>query len=362
LGLSKCHIVPRYHIAFYFPGKPDSAGSQPHPQSTSLVFKKLPTELFQLIATFLPLSAAVSLTLTCRQASVILRGRYLDRINKKGCPEKLEFVQLLERDLPRHILCAECELLHSRKQLQNPPSITPCEIADRSFYLSLYIQPQFDSITFLLAMKLHRHGLDSSKLLSHFTGSGTIRRITHIQHWKSQPRIVNGHYLLRHQTRLLLRAPPPYEIDFDIINLRVCPDWYSGYFYIAKMVRQHPNYRPEVDGPPRLVRMLACRISHLDNAELNSSCSTCAGLIRCKNCPTEFQVDVKNVNEQGVALVITRWLDLGEGRDLQDERFRSHLSCYKGQPVRPGAGSIKGAYEGRHFEMEELLTRGIKRR
>lgn len=96
---------------------PDSAKPPPHPQSTSLVFKTLPPELFQLIASFIPFSAAVSLTLTCRKASIILGSRYLDWLNVKGNRETLEFIKLLERDLPRHIVCVECEVLHSRKQL-----------------------------------------------------------------------------------------------------------------------------------------------------------------------------------------------------------------------------------------------------
>jgi hypothetical protein len=57
-----------------------------------------------------------------------------------------------------------------------------------------------------------------------------------------------------------------------------------------------------------------------------------------------------------VALVITRWLDLGEGRNLQDDWFRSHLWCYKGRPVQFRMGSIRAAYEGTNIHTEELLT------
>ncbi|KFX91272.1 hypothetical protein V490_05999 [Pseudogymnoascus sp. VKM F-3557] len=205
-------------------------------------------------------------------------------------------------------------------------------------------------------MKLHRQGLDFSKHLSHLTRSGTNRSTTYIHHWEAKPRIMDGHYLLRHQTWLLFRNPAAYEMALETIDLRVCPGWYSGSFYVAKWVTQHPNWRPEIAGPPRLTRMLAFRASHLDNAELNSSCPNCTGLTKCEYCPTEFQLDAKNFNGHGVALVITRWLDLGEGRNLQDDWFRSHLWCYKGPPMLSRAGSIRAAYEGRHINIEKLLT------
>jgi hypothetical protein len=173
---------------------------QPHSKGQKAdTFKQFPIELIQSIASTLSLPAAVSFTLTCRRVSIILGSQYLNQLREKGGPERLEFVELLERDLPRHILCYKCGVFHSRKQRQ-PFLPTFCKIADIKSYHRLYLGPEFDSITFLLAMKFNRHGFDPSEHLSNLTGSGTILRPTHIRHWESTPRIVNGHFLLRRQT------------------------------------------------------------------------------------------------------------------------------------------------------------------
>lgn len=72
-------------------------------------------------------------------------------------------------------------------------------------------------------------------------------------------------------------------------------------------------------------------------------------------CPTEFQIEAKIFAEKGVALILTRWLDLGDG-SLGDERYASRLRGYEGRPVRFEAGSIKVAFEGGGLDTEKLVT------
>ncbi|PVH71882.1 hypothetical protein DL98DRAFT_353100, partial [Cadophora sp. DSE1049] len=49
------------------------------------------------------------------------------------------------------------------------------------------------------------------------------------------------------------------------------------------------------------------------------------GLICCDHCYTEFRVDFKSYGKAGNAMFLTRWMDLGEGRDFNDHKFRSRL-------------------------------------
>ncbi|KFY90524.1 hypothetical protein V500_05155 [Pseudogymnoascus sp. VKM F-4518 (FW-2643)] len=350
----------------YYTGRPSVDSTEPQLQPSSLQyspFKELLIELFLLIASFLPLPAAASLTLICRSARIILGSQYLDllqgRVHERReffrlRRELSRFLQLLARDLPRHIACIQCVKLHSRTQKQVHKA-TPCKKADHKSFASLYIHPEFDSITFLLAMNLHRSDLDYSDQLSRLSGFGTIPRADHIQHWESTPRIVNGHFLLRNKTWLLFDAGVT-ETSMTTIDVCICRDWHKAPTQATPLTKSdYPKGYTELATQRPLTNKLSCRASHWDNAFLNSNCATCTGLFQCKFCPTEFQIGVGVSTENGVALTVTRWLDLGKGRSLEDRRYASHVYGYEGRPVRFKAGSIKAAYEGGDSE-EKLVT------
>lgn len=88
--------------------------------------------------------------------------------------------------------------------------------------------------------------------------------------------------------------------------LTVCP-------HINHHLGHYISTNPEVK--------VACRISHLGNLRLNSSCSTCSGVQKFGRCPTDFQIDMKDFGKNVTALVITRLLDLGEGRTPLDPKW-----------------------------------------
>mgnify|MGYP001580602516 CR=1 FL=1 len=324
--------------------------SDPRPDSfKNSLFKKLPIELIVSIAEFLPLEAAALFTLTCRPVWYILGNQYLDRLSAIGHKlNRLLFLEFLERDLAYQIVCYNCQRLHSgTKQRYNSLwgsfNQPPCSVRDLNSHVQYNIQDGFCSITFQSAMKLYRHGLDYSEQISLLTGFGSPNVRGYTYQWTSIPRIVNGHFILRHQVWLLY--PVGYEVIMpDTIYTDICPHWQFNCL-----------------GWSKLNMKLACRISHWDNLRLNLRCPTCSGLFQCRICPTEFQINTKDFLRNGVALVLTRWLDLGEGRDLSDPRYASHVyhgygSCYRDTPVPFEAGSIRAAYEGESFDEEKLLT------
>lgn len=61
-------------------------------------------------------------------------------------------------------------------------------------------------------------------------------------------------------------------------------------------------------------------------------------------CQTEFQIEAKIFAEKGVALILTRWMDFGDG-SVGDKRYASRLRGYRGRPVRFVAGTIMAAFE-----------------
>lgn len=313
-----------------------STKSQSQPSSLeNSPFKQLPTELISSIAEFLPLSAAASFTLTCRPIWFILGSQYLDRIRLTDGFDRPVFLDLLQRDLPRHILCLDCEMLHSRVQLGNQ---MPCTKADYASFADWFINDKFSSVELLLVMKLYHSGLNYDERLSSLSGFRSHYMRSHILHQEFAPRIANGHFLMRHQTWILLPAGRKLELP-KLICTCVCPHWRFNMPYATELTRK-----------------MRCRASHWDNAQLNSRCQTCSGLFQCWICPTEFQIDAMDFSEYGVALLLTRWLDLGEGWSLLDSRYRSHVRYYYGNQVPFKAGSIKATYEGVGVDMIRLLT------
>jgi hypothetical protein len=95
---------------------------------------------------------------------------------------------------------------------------------------------------------------------------------------------------------------------------------------------------------------MTCRASHWDEKGLNKTCATCAGLHQCQTCPTEFQLDTVDYgyNYYHRRLIVTRWLDLGEGRTPEDPKWKSHLGSRdrsQAKPIPFEAGSIKATFE-----------------
>ncbi|OBT80879.1 hypothetical protein VF21_00029 [Pseudogymnoascus sp. 05NY08] len=111
-----------------------------------------------------------------------------------------------------------------------------------------------------------------------------------------------------------------------------------------------------------VVDTVTCRTKHLqnmlDDVDHNLVCSQCAGPFLCHLCPAEFQVDTKDFGNRGVALVITRWLDLGDGSAPFDPSWTSRV--VKGHyprriDVPVPLGSIQEDFQHR-LDDDELLT------
>jgi hypothetical protein len=111
-----------------------------------------------------------------------------------------------------------------------------------------------------------------------------------------------------------------------------------------------------------LTNMMDCKLSHWRS---KGPCSVCDGLQQCHHCYTEFQLDIKDYSKQGVALVITTWLDLGECRTPLDPKWGLWtvrrpclVSTGPGQDVvvfEPG--NIQESFgDGRTFLFDSILT------
>lgn len=127
-------------------------------------FRKLPLELVGYIADCLTPSAAASFTLTCKPIWFIIGNQYLDRLWAKDFePSRRTFLKLLDKDMPYHIVCLQCNQLHrgDRKRhhsllLSLCGTIPLCEVAKKEQEVHRYINPNFNYTSLQSIMKLHR--------------------------------------------------------------------------------------------------------------------------------------------------------------------------------------------------------------
>jgi hypothetical protein len=83
------------------------------------------------------------------------------------------------------------------------------------------------------------------------------------------------------------------------------------------------------------------------------------GIIYCEYCYTEFRVDFKSFGKEGNAMFVTRWMDIREGRDLLDRKWRSRHGK-RWTKVEFRRGFICAAFEemaDTEFKFDELLTK-----
>ncbi|OBT70546.1 hypothetical protein VF21_10431 [Pseudogymnoascus sp. 05NY08] len=111
----------------------------------------------------------------------------------------------------------------------------------------------------------------------------------------------------------------------------------------------------DVDHTPTAVQCECC--SHQGTTDEGNW----SGLIRCRVCATEFRIDKLGIGQEGRAFVVTRWKDLGEGRDGNDPVWRAHLRetwLWGGSGRKAGGRTICARFEGEAWRggLESLLT------
>ncbi|ELR08051.1 hypothetical protein GMDG_08592 [Pseudogymnoascus destructans 20631-21] len=311
-----------------------------------------------------PPASAGAFSLCSKRLYALLAIPYLKCLHGHPPFSTAEFLRLLEPDLPDHIVCYYCEKLHKIKRLERHIKFTKrCDIPVNEAMRS-YIHPRFSYVIFQMAMKRHRQGLDYSsplKLLSYnewsWIGPDEI---------KTSFRIVDGSLLLRQQHILLVH--PNNDQMFTNTKIMICPHIKQLRGTIncqsSGMGRYNMVYTPgsiEIDHTPTAVECDCC--AHQGKKDEGNW----SGLVRCRDCATEFRVDTLGIGQSGKAYVVTRWKDLGEGRDANDSVWCAHMGekGLLGGAGREAAGrSICVRFEGEGWRggLESLvMPREMKR-
>ncbi|OBT88666.1 hypothetical protein VE02_03204 [Pseudogymnoascus sp. 03VT05] len=327
------------------------------PDSSAL--SKLPPELILRIASFLLPTSAGAFSLCTKRLYALLSIPYLKCKNGHASFGKTEFLRLIEPDLPDHIVCYYCEKLHAIKRPGRHTRFTKrCDTKVNESMRS-YIHPRFSYVIFQMVMKRHRQGLDTSsliKLLSYDEWS----LISHDK-IKTSARIVDGSLLLRQQHIILVH--PNNDALFSHVKIMICSH--------AKQLCSKIDYN--ASAPEKYKMVYTPGTVDIDRTPTTVLCECCAhqgtkdggnwsGLIRCRDCATEFRIDTLGIGKEGKAFVVTRWKDLGEGRDGNDAVWRGHLRepwVGGGSGRKAGGGkTICARFEGEGWRggLESLVT------
>ena len=299
---------------------------------------RLPPELIIYTTRFLPPDSAASFALCCHSIYAILGSRYWESLQTQD-QQRLAFLTLLERDLPKYIVCHPCKILHlSQKESDesgvrwdpSQPIFRPCAREEFLGGIIGYIHQQFSFSTFQMAMKRYRLGLPYSDHLSRLGHDWTSHGYTGDEmlpyQSRAQAKIVARSLILRIQYVLLI--PPHRTLQIPRWSpMSICP-------HIEIMELNN-----------RMLEDIQCKVKH--NHSLRH-CSKEFGLKQCYRCTTEYQLHLRERGQFGSVIVITKWLDLGEGRLRTDFKWRSHFINTKRPAINtyiPKLGSIRNSFE-----------------
>lgn len=308
-------------------------------------FRELPLELICLIANHLPLESVGSLSLSCFYLYSCLRGKYLRSLKEAEYSVMNRFLRLLERDLPAHIVCPECNKLHYipfakrhlASQLYSPPSENSlkCRIADSKGHYVGGIPGGFSSTIFRMVMKTHRQGKDADALL-HLMSYKKMNNylLGFVELYTAEARIRHGSLLMRDQKVFMVptsqKTPLPWYGSFGICRHIPLMGMPHLYWWGIRVPQAH-------------------EINEYENNQ---------GIIYCQHCHTEFRIDFKSYGKIGNAVFVTRWMDLGQGREANDFKRRIRLNgTEQWKKVTYQRGSICAAFEqNAKFTFDSLLT------
>ncbi|TAQ86372.1 hypothetical protein B7494_g5287 [Chlorociboria aeruginascens] len=286
--------------------------------TTPPTLARLPPELIVHMVQFLPLSSAALFTLSCRAIYNILGTHYWTSLWTEGQhPQHIEFLSQLSKDLPPdYIPCYHCRVLHfcSLGDSHHSSYWVPfelygslCRAAESNGRVSKYFHSNFNFRIFQMAMKRHRLGLDYEPWLKYLSLESTTCRINEKfpSEFKADVKIVDDSLLFRSQRVILI--PPGLTIrGVDHNTFDLCP---------------HIRFM-DYGGRANLPETAGCTLNHQHGLQ---RCIRKSRIVPCTACPTEYEFSFEECEEFGVAVIITKWMDLGEGQTILDPKWLSHL-------------------------------------
>jgi hypothetical protein len=364
---------------FWIKGAAPSAPRRVFRETKSI--EKLLIEVLEVIASFLPTSSAVLFVLSSRTVMWKLGTGTFKAINKpietlpqaffpssppyakeqqhlmsfwrEDQKELHNFLQLYDRDRPDSLYCHYCRKIHNPGK-HDPGRWHPCSSTTVALLPHCYYPNNiyFNKLQYI--MKRHRLGLDTTTQLSELSKTKTKRALSldgskYTRQISTLARIRYNKLLLRTQDWIIIPSNPKPQLPSGW-NVQFCPHWE---FLQRKAWERCSCYDHTGDqwrscSCDEIERLISCKLSQ-------PSCSCCSYVIRCKECPTEFQLDSRKIGKDKWALAFTIWKDLGECKDPFDPNcnWDRHRRKVNGQGLGTKANS-KGQSINNVFERYEV--------
>lgn len=321
-----------------FPDVPSNYSKPISDSTADRMISDLPADLWGRIADYLnPADAAhlahASKTLRYRLGSTPWKA--LDLIENHK--HKIAFLSSMDHKLPDHIFCSLCASYHLRvspgnERLQahyisNPISICPNARLMALPRIRLTHGRELAFAYVQLTTRALRHGT------SHGVPAASLTKRWNCadSDWSHSVRFhihENGHLLMRcastafvkprlqpNEERLLLYSRSDYAPYFS-----VCTHWASGNLLpLCKCALSHIP-QPVEGVVEQLKKGPKVQLSKMHTNFLPKMCDECKPLRRCRECPTEYMITLKLVEDRKdsfkpfkQAICLTRWSDLGPG-------------------------------------------------
>ncbi|KAH8808984.1 hypothetical protein F5884DRAFT_389405 [Xylogone sp. PMI_703] len=192
-------------------------------------------------------------------------------------------------------------------------------------FMSWYFNP----IIFRMIMKRHRKMLPYRKLLQLLSFK---------------------HMYLRHS---------PYFLEWISFSARICND--------SLYIRRQSIFIPSINTQTNAWGRYICPHIYIQKGS-GKECSYHAGstyspikkgLMNCRFCRTEFQIDFKMMNGVCLFMFLTIWKDLGQGRLHLDYDWQSHINTGDNKfasEVDFELGSLCSAFEQGRFRYDSIIS------
>ena len=337
----------------------------------------LSPHIWEIIEDYITPSDAANLAFSSKTLRYLLGSKPWEAL---GHPEnrqyRIDFLLRMDGQLPSHLFCFSCATYHLRIQrgqerLKAPNVPNPLFNCPNAYNYGL--PPPRTRLTpgrtlpfafVQLALRAQRYSLDYGITFDSLSRRWKQDGWSHLTRYF----IHKGHLLLRvisscfappglppSGLRLLLYSREDYTPYFS-----VCAHWRDGKLMnLCKCALNHiPRPRDE-SGPAGLAGKVRDRLGNhpFNSNALVSLCSECRPMRRCPECPTEYLIEIrlmedKTDNSFKRAIVVTRWSDLGDGTSPLSSEWAACNGEVIGYDSFAAVGNraISGTFESHYTE------------
>jgi hypothetical protein len=284
---------------------------------SSSILNRVPLEILVSIMDFLPSESAVAFSLSCMHLKCLLGTQHFLKVASSS-KDTLALLDLLALDLPNQVVCSPCQRLHNMENLRRYNRATysagrtcysydslrfpTCVSRDRNSDASM-ITNLFGTTAFKMAMKRYHQRPKCTELLKIMSSKSAMTMVTgdYVWQFEEECRVVEGCLMHRLQSVYISRKclfTTPTSFKHNPPSGMICP-------HIKLGTSMH----------------------HIRS-----------GAGRCQKCRTEYRIDFKYYDGQGLVMFFTRWKDLGNGPESESEVWTQHLPPRPMGIFRPSLG------------------------